>query len=155
MLCNLSRITDVTYCNGPDKIRIKARIWHSLCFPISLDKCSKHIRKISSLQPFTFIKSDRAFMAWTRGNGCATASLISEPVRIWVNFVRRVGESSLRDYLKFLSVNATVPSSMQMKPMTGICDRNHIFTHTSLIVSSSKVIHFKNLFGIWYVKRIS
>jgi hypothetical protein len=43
--------------------------------------------------------------------------------------------------LKFLSVNAKAPSSMQMKPMTSISDRNHILTHPSLIFNFGSFVN--------------
>jgi hypothetical protein len=65
------------------------------------------------------------------GNVCAAASLINLG-----ESCEKSGRIFLRDHLQFLSVNVTAPSSIQMKPMTGVIDQNHIFTHPSPIFSS-------------------
>jgi hypothetical protein len=71
------------------------------------------------------IKSDRAFMEWA-GERVRISQLHLKTHKKLVEPCSKSGRIFLRDHLKFLSVNVTAPSSMQMKPMTGISDQNHI-----------------------------
>jgi hypothetical protein len=69
------------------------------------------------------IQSDRAFMGWAGERVHSRQPHLHEKL---VEPCSKSGRIFLRDHLKFLSVNATTPSSMQMKTMTGISDRNRI-----------------------------